>query len=93
MNIRELIKNIKDCKRLKEIELKNRKNNISQNYELAQMDFIVIENIEDTIQVLNILDFEIEQLQERIRERNRKGYIYCTTIEDIKRIDYIKIRE
>lgn len=72
MNIRDLIKNIKDYKRLKEIELKNRKNNINQNYELAQMDFIVIENIEDTIQVLNTLEFEVNQLQERIRERNRR---------------------
>ena len=72
MNIRELIKNIKDSKRLKEIELKNRKNNINRNYELAQMDFIDIENIEDTIQVLDNLDFEVEQLENRIKERNRK---------------------
>lgn len=71
MEIKEMITLIKQEKTLKEINLKNRKNNINSNYMLAKHDFRVIDNIEDSIETLTDIIDELEQLQDRIVERNR----------------------
>lgn len=71
MEIKEMITLIKQEKTLKEINLKNRKNNINSNYMLAKHDFRVIDNIEDSIETLTDIIDELEQLQNRIVERNR----------------------
>lgn len=71
MEIKEMITLIKQEKTLKEINLKNRKNNINSNYMLAKNDFRVIDNIEDSIETLTDIIDELEELQERIVERNR----------------------
>lgn len=61
---------------LKVNELKNRKNNINSNYTLALQDFRVIENIEDTIKTLAEIIIKLEDLQERIQDRNKKDIYY-----------------
>ena len=71
MKVKEMITLIKQEKALKEINLKNRKNNINSNYMLAKYDFRVIDNIEDSIETLTDIIDELEQLQDRIVERNR----------------------
>lgn len=75
MEIKEMITLIKQEKTLKEINLKNRKNNINSNYMLAKHDFRVIDNIEDSIETLTDIIDELEELQERIIERNRLSII------------------
>ena len=62
---------IKLEKTLKETDLKNRKNNINSNYMLAKHNFRVIDNIEDSIETLIDIIDKLEQLQDRIAERNR----------------------
>lgn len=57
---------------LKVNELKNRKNNINSNYTLALQDFRVISNIEDTIETLTEIISKLDDLQERIKNRNNK---------------------
>lgn len=70
MQVYELRKIIKDEIEKKEKELKERKQNINKNYELARLDFIVIENISDSINTLQCIDEELDDLQNRIRKRN-----------------------
>ena len=50
--------------------LVNRKNNINHNYAIAKHDFRVIENMEDVIETLQYCVDKINDLQERIIERN-----------------------
>mgnify|MGYP004515997945 CR=1 FL=1 len=71
MEIKEMIALIRQQKTLEEINLKNRKNNINSSYDLAKHDFRVIDNIEDIIETLTDIIDELEQLQDRIVERNR----------------------
>lgn len=75
MEIKEMITLIKLEKTLKETDLKNRKNNINSNYMLAKHDFRVIDNIEDSIETLIDIIDKLEQLQDRIAERNRLSII------------------
>ena len=56
-------------------ELKNRKNNINSNYTLALQDFRVIDNIEDTIETLEEIINKLDDLQERIQNRNERHLI------------------
>lgn len=58
---------------LKVNELKNRKNNINSNYTLALQDFRVIDNIEDTIETLEEFITKLDDLQERIQNRNKRS--------------------
>ena len=60
---------------LKANELKNRKNNINSNYTLALQDFRVIDNIEDTIETLEEVIIKLDDLQERIQNRNNKAIL------------------
>lgn len=55
---------------LKIEELKIRKNNINSNYTSALQDIRVIKNIEDTIETLQNIISELNDLQERIQNRN-----------------------
>lgn len=71
MEIKEMITLIKQEKTLKEITLKNRKQNINSSYMLAKQDFRCIENIEDTIETYNEIIDDLEELQDRVVERNR----------------------
>ena len=50
--------------------LVNRKNNINHNYTIAKHDFQVIENMEDIFETLQYCVDKINDLQERIIERN-----------------------
>lgn len=75
MEIKEMITLIKLEKTLRETDLKNRKNNINSNYMLAKHDFRVIDNIEDSIETLIDIIDKLEQLQDRIAERNRLSII------------------
>lgn len=60
---------------LKITELKNRKNNINSNYTLALQDFRVIDNIEDTIETLEEVITKLDDLQERIQNRNNRAIL------------------
>ena len=71
MEICELRKIIKDEMKKREKELQQRKTNINNNYELARLDFIVIENLTDNINTLQCIDEELDDLQNRIIKRNR----------------------
>lgn len=70
MQVYELRKIIKDEIEKKEKELKEIKQNINSNYELARLDFTVIENMKDSINTLQCINEELEDLQHRIRKRN-----------------------
>ena len=67
MEIKEMITLIKQEKTLKEVTLKNRKQNINSSYMLAKHDFRCIENIEDAIEIID----DLEELQNRVVARNR----------------------
>lgn len=69
IKVYELRKIIKEEIEKKEKELKERKQNINKNYELARFDFIVIENISDIINTLQCIDEDLDDLQNRIRKR------------------------
>lgn len=69
MELKELIQN--QIKLRKEI-IEERKNNINSNYALAKLDFTVIENFEDSKETLEKILKELEDLQNRIIERNNK---------------------
>lgn len=60
---------------LKVIELNNRKNNINSNYTLALQDFRVIDNIEDTIETIEEVITKLDDLQERIQNRNNRAIL------------------
>lgn len=71
MEIKEMITLIKQEKTLKEVTLKNRKQNINSSYMLAKHDFRCIENIEDAIETYNEIIDDLEELQNRVVARNR----------------------
>lgn len=53
------------------IHVKNRKNNINHRYDLAKHDFRYIENMEDAIETYEYIIEQLEELQDRIIERNK----------------------
>lgn len=71
MEIRELIKIVKEEKEKDETKIKERKNNISSNYQLAKLDFTVIDNLMDSSATLSTICEELERLQQRIIKRNK----------------------
>lgn len=75
MDIKEIIKIIKDEKEMRLIEIKNRKNNINSNYLMAKHDFRVIENLEDSVETLGYLIEQLNDLQERIIDRNNQRIV------------------
>lgn len=52
-------------------ELAKRKNNISNNYILAKNDIKAIENFEDSKKVCENIEKQLNDLQQRIVNRNR----------------------
>ena len=54
-----------------EEEIKARKENINANYILAKLDILAIDNYCDTIETLKKILEELDNLQNRIIERNR----------------------
>lgn len=71
MECRELINLIKEVKEQKQKQLEQKKHNINNNYQLAKLDFIVIDNLKDNITTLDKIIAELEGLQERIIKRNK----------------------
>lgn len=72
MSIKEIIKIIKNEKEMCLIEIKNRKNNINSNYNMAKHDFRVIENLEDSVETLGYITEQLNDLQERIIRKNNQ---------------------
>lgn len=70
MRINELLNELRELKNKKAEELSKRKKRINSNYEIAKLDFIGIENYNDSIETLRIVIEELEKLQERIIKRN-----------------------
>lgn len=68
MQINELLNELRELKNKKAEELNKRKKNINPNYEIAKLDFIAIENYNDSVETFRIV---IEELQERIIKRNK----------------------
>lgn len=74
MQVKDIISLLEKEKQQRIIELKNRKENISSSYFMAQHDFKIIENIEDIIKTLdNVID-KLKDCQDRIIELNRQRY-------------------
>lgn len=67
----KLIKELEKEKSILNEELERRKNNINSNYELAKLDFVVIENLTDSTQTFSYIIEELEKLQKRIIKRNK----------------------
>lgn len=55
-----------------ETELEKRKNNINSNYTLAKLDFIVIDNYTDSLEVYKNIREQLVELQKRIVARNER---------------------
>lgn len=71
MNLQELIRIVKkDIKDEKEC-LEDKKNNISNSYFMAKHDFRCIDNMEDCLETYEYILDRLNDLQERIIERNR----------------------
>ena len=71
MECKELINFIKEVKEQKQKQLEQKKHNINNNYQLAKLDFIVIDNLKDNITTLDGIIDELEGLQKRIIKRNK----------------------
>lgn len=71
MEIKDLIKIIKEVKEKDEIKLEERKRNISSDYIMAKLDFTIIDNFADSVETLRVIINELEELQERIIKRNK----------------------
>lgn len=70
MEIRDIIR-LLDAERCKKcITLNNRKKNINSDYQIAKLDFVVIDNLLDSTETLRKVIDELELLQERIIKRN-----------------------
>lgn len=72
MNYLDLKREVEKLLECEKINLKNRKNNINSNYDLAILDFKVIDNNEDVIDTLESILDKLEDLKERIIERNNR---------------------
>ena len=73
MNFRDKLIDLIDTEIEKtELELNDKKNNISNNYTLAKLDFTVIDNYSDSLYVYGKIREQLVELQERIIERNSK---------------------
>jgi len=72
MEVKDVIQTLKHALQLEEVNCKNRKNNINQHYELAKHDFRVIDNMEDCIETYRYVIEKLEDLQDRIIERNKE---------------------
>lgn len=72
MEAKDLIIVIENAIKEYEEKLKNKKENISNKYILAKLDFIIIDNMQDTLETYNKTLKILQDLQNRIIERNRK---------------------
>lgn len=72
MEVKDVIEYMKHALQLEIVNCKNRKNNINHNYNLAKHDFRVIENMEDCIETYREIVDDLNDLQERIIERNQE---------------------
>lgn len=71
METKEIIRVIKEQREKREVRLNEAKKNISSDYVLAQLDFVTIENYEDSIETLKKIELQLIDLQNRIIERNK----------------------
>lgn len=72
METGEMIKILQDCKSKEKLKCEEIKHSINSDYFLAKLDFLVIENYEDSINTLDDCIDKLNSLQERIIERNRR---------------------
>ena len=72
MEVKDVIQTLKHALQLEKVNCENRKNNISQHYEMAKHDFRVIDNMEDCIETYQYVIEKLEDLQDRIIERNKE---------------------
>ena len=73
MEIKQIIELLKKERDLRKDKLEFKKDNINNYYILAKLDFTTIENLEDVLSTYDIIIGELESLQNRIIERNRKS--------------------
>ncbi len=72
MQVKDLIGTLEKMIKQDEDTLKTRKENINSNYELAKLDFLVIDNLTDSISTYKKALCEVQKLQQRIIDRNTK---------------------
>lgn len=72
MEVKDLISLLEDTKIEKIQKIKYKKHNISSNYILAKIDFTTIENMQDFVDTISNILVDLNKLQDRIIERNRK---------------------
>lgn len=70
--VEDLVKILTEYKLKDEEEMKRLKNNINSKYELALMDFRTIDNYDDVVETLDEVIIKLQDLQERIIERNER---------------------
>lgn len=75
MQVYELKKVVENELAERKKNLKEKKSRINSNYSLAKLDFITIDNIEDAIDTLEHIIYKLEDLQERIIDRNKRPFI------------------
>lgn len=71
MEIKEMIEIVKKERDMEKIHINNRKNNINHSYDLAKHDFRCIDNMEDVVETYDYIIEQLEELQDRIIERNK----------------------
>lgn len=72
MEIKGLMKIIKEMEEDRKEKLEEKKHNISSDYFLAKLDFVVIENYTDSVETFKKIYNDLEKLQNRIIERNKE---------------------
>ena len=71
LELRQLIKLIEEQKELEKECIENRKHNINKDYYMAKHDFRCIENMEDVIEEYEYIINRLNDLQDRVIERNK----------------------
>lgn len=75
MEIREIINILRKEKIHRLRELNHRVNHISDIYLLAKHDLKVIKNLQDVVETLDDITNDLEKLQQRIIDRNKKSLL------------------
>lgn len=71
LEISQVIRILTEQKELEKDCINNRKNHISQSYDMAKHDFRCIENMEDYFETLDYMIEKLQDCQDRIIERNK----------------------
>ena len=76
MSIQELIKIVEKEIEDKEKNIEVKKTNINSDYTLAKLDFITIDNMQDSLETYKVILLKLNNLQQRVIDRN-KGRKVC----------------